>query len=523
MHNTIKSFVFFFIQFFGFVSTSQTIPPIPANVYFDKPIREWDGFGVNYVETAQTFDYKDYPQDYGGFRFLDEKAKKEIIDLVFAKDGLRPAMVKMFQDPLHQQQEGGPYDHASSTSSMRYFVKEGLKVTKSYNGEQPVVITTLYGPPAYITRQNVLRGRDLDPDKKEDLANYMISYADFLKKEGIPVKYISIHNEGESWRRWPEDGTVGEVMKEGHDYNFFWTPEQVAEMVKLMRPMLDARGLDDVGLTCGENTNWYRFSYWGYAQAFKDDPEALDKLDLITSHGFYVGHQSATRWFGPHSNVGIELLRAEKPELHAWCTSTSWDEKNNDLVENNAVNRRYIMNAHFVKEMHGNIYEAGVNGIIPWAFIQTKTQWNKPDPNPGSAIRVYEDGTWEVQKGYYYLKQVSQAGRPGMQVVRTTVLDSEIAIIGFSQDDTTNPDAFVVVNFGSNDWPLDIALSGTKCKSFEAFRTSGEEVYKGLDTADDSDIDGDNFRELGTVQVKDGAISYTAPAGSVTTFIGAAE
>lgn len=36
--------------------------PIPAKVYFNKPIRAWDGFGVNYVETSQTFYYDRYPQ-----------------------------------------------------------------------------------------------------------------------------------------------------------------------------------------------------------------------------------------------------------------------------------------------------------------------------------------------------------------------------------------------------------------------------------------------------------------------------
>ena len=59
-----------------------------VDIDFSAKIREWDGFGFNYVETAQTLDYKEDPQEYGGFSLLDEQEKAEIIDLVFGEDGL---------------------------------------------------------------------------------------------------------------------------------------------------------------------------------------------------------------------------------------------------------------------------------------------------------------------------------------------------------------------------------------------------------------------------------------------------
>jgi len=193
---------------------------IPSKVYFNKPIREWDGFGVNYVETSQTFDYDKYPQDYGGFRFLNESAKDSIIRLTFGDNGLMPGLVKMFLDPLHQEEEGGAFDHEKTTGSMRHFVKEGLKLTRA-RGDELEIVTTLYGPPAYITKQKVMRGRDLDPEQQKNLANYMIDWADCLKAHDFPIKYISLHNEGESWRRWPNSGKIEEIMEDGHDYNFF--------------------------------------------------------------------------------------------------------------------------------------------------------------------------------------------------------------------------------------------------------------------------------------------------------------
>ena len=79
---------------------------------------------------------------------------------------------------------------------------------------------------------------------------------------------------------------------------------------------------------------------------YGDDLLALRQLGLITSHGFYAGTYG--RWFGEHKSAGIDKLREKRPELHAWVTSTSWSK----------------MDAANIKEHHGNIYTAKVNGII---------------------------------------------------------------------------------------------------------------------------------------------------------------
>jgi hypothetical protein len=130
----------------------------------------------------------------------------------------------------------------------------------------------------------------------------------------------------------------------------YWPAEQVTDFLKFTRPILDKAGLKDVWITNGEPTHWYRFSFWGHADALAEDKEALKNLGIITSHGFYNGGYD-NRWYGSHTAVGSAMLRAIRPELHAWCTSTSWSK----------------MDAKFVKEIWGNIYEAQINGLIPWA------------------------------------------------------------------------------------------------------------------------------------------------------------
>jgi hypothetical protein len=465
-------------------------------VDFSKHIREWDGFGINYVEAAQTRDYDADPQEYGGFSLLTEEQRQEIIELIFGEQGLQPCVVKMFLDSFHQEEPGedyklndpvidlDAYDHEKSTKWMRHFVREGLKTTRERGNELDIIVT-LYGPPGWMTMQKIVRGRDINPKLKVEVAKYLVSWAKYLRdKEGFPVSYVSIHNEGEDWVRWPEDGTEGGL---NHDYNMYWPPELVAEFMHLLPKVLKANGMEDAKPTPGEASNWYRFSEWGYADALADDVEAMAGIGLITSHGFR-GNPNPGRWYGDWRSLGIDILREKRPDLHAWVTSTSWAK----------------MDVLFINEIRNNITCAKVNAIIPWAAIQRPGIWVGGDPNPGCAFRVYDDGHYEVMEGYYYYKQVCRAGQAGMMVARVVSNDSGIGLMAFAGNDTINPDAFVVLNMRDEPIPLNIQIDGTDSESFAVFRTGPNE----------------NYISLGDMVVIEGFICYEAPAGSVTTFYG---
>lgn len=485
----MKRIIYLFMLAFAVQVSGQypVINGVQVHVKFDQEIRTWDGFGFNYVETAQTPDYDEYPQEYGGFSLLDEQEKAEIVDMVFGEDGLKVGLVKMFYDPFHQSEPGGTFDHTTTTANMLEFVRKGLETTRA-RGADLEIITTLYGPPAYMTLQKTIRGRDLDPQYKPNLAYYLVDWVRFLRdEEGFPVNYVSLHNEGEDWERWPWDGKDANIGH-GHDYNLYWRPELVTEMMKITRKQLDKAGLQEVGVTPGETTNWYRFSYWGYADAIALDQEVLDAMGLITSHGFFSGSYS-NRWFGDHNCMGTEMIREKKPGIHSWVTSTSWSN----------------MDAKNIKEMHDNIYSARVNGIIPWAGIQRPVEWVGGDPNPGSAFTVNEDGTYTVRRGYYFYKQITRAGQPGMGICRTLSNDTQVPVIAFGKGDTDEKEAFVVTNISSDlKKVMLIHISGSDAKEFEAWRTSEDEK--------------ELYSFAGVFQVEDNTIYYEAPAGSVTTF-----
>ena len=148
-------------------------------VNFSHKLQPWDGFGVNYVEASQTRDYDADPQEYGGLSTLTEADRQQIVELIFGDEGLKPGAIKMFLDPFHQAEPGpgydwdrnvidpSAYDHTTTTRWMRYFVRDGMQKTRA-RGDDLEILTTLYGPPAWMTVQKFVRGRDLDPQYKYD-------------------------------------------------------------------------------------------------------------------------------------------------------------------------------------------------------------------------------------------------------------------------------------------------------------------------------------------------------------------
>ncbi len=466
---------------------------VTARIDFDRRLRPWDGFGVNYVETSQTRDYAAAPQDYGGFGALTEKNRREVIEYVFGDDGLRPGVVKMFLDPFHQRPcpygsdriDQREYDHTTTTRWQRYFVSHGLERTRA-RGDDLQVLVGMYGPPAWMTVQNMVRGRDLAPHHRDAYAKYLAAYARYLRTEmNVPVTYVSIHNEGESWARWPDDGT--DPSGATHDYNVYLSPEDVADMIPRVRRVLDANGMADVGVAPGETYSWPRFHQWGYADAIADSPAAAQATALVTSHGFANGCRG--RWYGDWRSSGLDTIAAATGDaLKAWVTSCSW----------------CAMDADFVWELYQHIYCAGVNSIVPWACIQHPDDWSGSDPNPGTAFRVTRDRRCEVLRGYWYYKQVSRAGAPGTAVARTRCNDSDVGVMAFAGNRSGSPDAFVVINRTERNEtkPMAIELRGCRPARVSAYRTSADESYA----------------PIGDFNISDRTLIYDAAPDTVTTF-----
>jgi hypothetical protein len=360
---------------------------------------------------------------------------------------------------------------------MRYFIQEGLKRTRAQGLSDLPIVTTLYGPPPWMTHQKFMRGRDIDRAEHPELVEYLVAWTRFLKEEEkLPVRYLSLHNEGEDFYRWPTDGSWSGVAR--HDYNAYWHSSRVVEVMKLLRPALDRNGLRDVGITPGETSAWDRFVNWGYAWAIAQDSVALQALGLVTSHGFGGGQVN--------TSMGVDLIRLERPEVHAWTTSMTWGQ----------------MDVNFLELIRQQIYDVKVNAVIPWAAVQTDT-WVGGDPNPGTAFRVDGKGGYSVEPGYHYFKHVSRIGQPGMRVAHVASGHPDVKIIAFAGGASPHADAFVIFNLSPTRRDMEIRISGTRAKTFDGV-TSGR---------------GNRYRPIGSYPLRNGVLEITAFGDSVATFV----
>lgn len=473
-------------------------------IYFDKEIREWDGFGVNYVEACQTRDYRLFSQDYSGFSFATPETREAILDLIFGKEGLKPALTKLFLDPFHEgmsekdNDNDDPldlslkgFDHTTSTKWMLWFNKEGIRRMKSWNGTLSA-ITTLYSPAPWMTKQKYILGRDHDPAEKEEIAEYIVSWAKYLReKENIPVRYVSLHNEGDAYYRWPRDGS--NPGEDHRDYNMYWSPELVSEMMILTRKTLDINNLSNIAVTPGETQNWYRFDLWGYAGEILDNKEALNSIGLITSHSFANTEDPNSIYYGDFRSTGQDILQSVRPELKVWVTSRPWSE-----------------GVQFIENIRRDIYESKANGVIPWALISGEKQWllsngTYSDGSMNAAFLIKEDGSFKINPQYYFYKQVTRAGQAGMKVCRVVCLDPSLGVIAFSSNGTSNPDSFIIINRSDKPKDVTITISAGQYTDFQLVRSSDSEKYEMRGTCE---------------RDNKGRITYTAPEGSVTTFLG---
>lgn len=500
-HSFLLGFIFSYSDVNSQTANSSNVN---VNILFDKPLHNWDGFGVNYVETRHTRDYHVFDQDYGGFKYLNDEQRNQIIELVFGKDGLKPSIIKMFADPFMEIENDNDdpfdldlsrFDHTTTTQWIRYFATEGMKETRKWGGNL-TVFAGIYGPPAFTTKQKILRGRDLDLTMKEELAEFIVAWAKYIKEElGLPVKYISMHNEGEELIRWKADGGDDPEMY-AHDYNIWWPYYQIVDFLKYADDVLYANNMLDVKITSGETKTWRQFHTHqncdsvevDIARAISLDPEAMKNLGLITSHGFLRHYDSD----------GVDVLRQKNPGLHAWTTSYTWGEMNVDFVEDS---RRLI-------------YDVKNNGLIPWATVHHDYESDKLSPprdfrksgNANSPIKT-NNGEVEITKAYYYYKQISRAGQPGMRVASVDSNNDQITAIAFEHNNTLNPDAFVVINKGDNDAKIKIQVSGHEATA----------SYLPIVTSDPNFSDKD-YEQLSIIKSAGNSFTYNAPARSSTTF-----
>ena len=432
-----------------------------VHVDFSRKLRDWDGFGICFTDKAVVDPEEYFPLKEHHQRFLRE---------IFGQDGLRMGIVKMFIDPfrLNYCQQDSDEDRIVEIDEYRFYdlplfhvqvALYALEVVRNWGGDLKIILSGLC-PPAWMTRQKELSGRDLDPVNRIHYSRYLVAWARFLSvAEEIPVHCLSLHSRGELWQLWDSSG-IPQYSNTG--MNLYWSPEMVVDFLKLIRRQLDHNGLEHIGLSPGDTKNWGNFYDWGYADLILEDPLALNAVSLLTSNANLYGNSN------DFCSAGIDLIHERRPDLHAWVT----------------VDELRKIGPGSIGDLYKLIYRTKVNAVIFSTAIGSK------------------DNSFAHYKDLSFLKPICKAGQPGMGVCQVGCNGSDISIIGFSGNSTLNTDSFVLINNDKLDWSVPVEIRGSASAKFSVYRTSASE----------------NFLRLSDVTVKEGKIHYLAPAKSVSGF-----
>jgi hypothetical protein len=460
---------------------------IRTYVDFSKKIRLWDGFGVSITNsncrkpdlTSSIFSHST--------SIMPEFDQKKNAELLFGSGGLRLRIIKTFLNSTEQKQENIKYSESDpvDTNDISFtpldnrtddFCKSAMAVSSQWGGSLQM-LCTFTNPPAWMTKQKVIGGKDLEPSHRVDYARTMISGLKYLVERHYPIQYLSMHYHGEDWESWYEDGKTTNCNL----FSLYWPPEQVVDFIKLLRRMLDKNGLTNIGVTPGEIGGWLRFVDWGYSNAILEDPVAMESVGLLTSTSLVTN--SNTNNLLIVNSSGIDEIREKRADIHAWFTAL----------------HPSIPDPFYLMQIRNLIYNSKVNAIILGDAHDLSCGVFDNSSVPDSI-----NNRFSVSEPYHYLKLLCRAGQPGTTICQAACNTKGASLIGFSGNTTKNHDTFIIINASEFEYNLPIEIRGSANGVFSVFRTSSFEKYQ----------------NLGNVHVKEGKIHFKAIPFSATAFYG---
>ncbi|KAG4066926.1 hypothetical protein HA402_009028 [Bradysia odoriphaga] len=230
---------------------------VTMKVRWDRKGQTMEGFGV--------FAGREQP-------FAESKYRDKIIERLFSLDGLGLTILRGQLYPnLDCLTCTFPPDEARAEAQM-ILLKE-IKAT--YNIDK--VILSSWSPPYnWKTFEDVPFGRvgcsfnKLTHTKYDDFAQYIVTYIEYCKHNGIDIYAISPQNEPE----FPTDLWEGCV----------WSPANLVHFLDKLKPLLETKGLN-VQIMAGETANW-KIAGWYLYMMRRSMKDPYKQVDIVASHGY---------------------------------------------------------------------------------------------------------------------------------------------------------------------------------------------------------------------------------------------
>lgn len=391
-------------------------------VYPELAEQEVEGFGGAFTEASAV-----------SFSELSEEAREEFLEAYFGESGLGYVLGRMHMNSCDfglgnyvYVEEGDEDLHSFDISHDREQIIPLVKKAMERAGEKEFgILVSPWSPPAYMkTNGEMNHGGKLLERYRKLWADYYVKYLLELKKEGLPVKYLTVQNEPEAVQTW--------------DSCIYTAEEEGAFVVDYLKPALEAAGLGDIQIFIWDHN---KENMYHRAKGSFQVPGCRDAVSGVAMHWYTGDHFEA-----------VQAVKKAYPEQRIFFTEGCVEYSR--FADSGEV-QKAEMYAH---DMLGNL-KAGMEAYFDWNLL-LNVQGGPNHVGNYCAAPVMCDGKGGIEKrlSYYYIGQFSRYVKPGARRITASCYTGGLETVAF-----VNPDeSRVAILLNSTDKAIPVCLTEDK-------------------------------------------------------------
>ncbi len=341
------------------------------------------------------------------------------------------------------------FDFSSRNDRAQVFIDFGKSIIKL--NPDIKIIGTVWSPPAWMKmnksitdkQSDAIRANNygeftnrVDPKYFRHFCKWMVEYVKYHDNQSVPFYAVSPGNEVQFTQSFE---------------SCVWNGKDFAEIVTMLREMLDAEGYKNVKIFGPETmtSHMYEGGTGTYIQIIKSNPKALAALDIFATHGYEDGVKGEME--ANSSRNFWELIK--DTEKSFWITEGGTGDHTWPAPIKNGIGNA----------LHNALAAGNCSVFLPWQATEgTETE---------HAFMVMDRFT---PKSYTFM-HYSRFIKPGAKRIEATPGFSEVQAGAFLHEQN-NELTIVALNPSDQKHELNITLENLKgISSLKVFRTSSTE------------------------------------------------
>lgn len=329
------------------------------------------------------------------------------------------------------------------------------------------VIMTSWSPPAWMkTNNNINNGGSLLRSRYNHFAHYLLEWCKYMTEQvGTRPYALSFQNEL--------------LFAQPTFESCVWTVDEYVDFLKVLGPLLDSNGFDDVLIFGPEHMTSSVQETMNFVNGIMEDPLAAPYFDVVATHGYTDGVQADSN---PQS-ANTLFNQWRKYPLQYWMTETSGEPVTYEGALDGVAG-----------SIHNSLVGGRASAYVYWQLTDTSTNQY--------SLRSINQST----KKYYAFRHFSKWIRPDSWRVDAVATDATKLDVSAFVSEEEQEITIVLLN-------RNIAAQTI---SFNFAHAPGLTTLNGFRT----NSGGENTAAITAVSVSNGQASLTIPARSMVTLVG---